>query len=1006
MEKVGAVLVVGGGIAGMQSSLDLADAGFKVYLIDKSPSIGGVMSQLDKTFPTNDCAMCIMAPKLVGAGRHLNITTIPNAEVEEVKGQAGNFKVLLKQTALRVDPEKCTGCGVCLEKCPVETVNEYNEGLDLRGAINIKYPQAVPLIASIKKEVCIGCGICSEECKAGAVVYDQDDKAIELDVGSIILAPGFDEFDPGLKSEYGYGRYCNVISSIEFERILSASGPYGGVVARPSDGEVPKKVAFIQCVGSRDEKIGKGYCSSVCCMYATKEAVIAREHVGEFLEATIFFMDMRAYGKDFDKYIERAKEEYGVRYIRSRVPEITEDPETHDLRIRYESEDGELREDEFNLVVLSVGLSPSEEVGELAGRLGIELNEYEFCRTDAFNPVETSRPGVLVAGAFQNPKDIPESVCQASGASAKASELLSPVRGTLITERVFPEETDVLEKEPRIGVFVCNCGINIGGYIDVPSVAEYAKTLDGVAHTEHNLFTCSQDTQGKIREAIEEHDLNRVIVASCTPRTHEPLFRETIREAGLNPYLFEMANIRDQCSWVHMSDWEGATRKAKDLIRMAVAKSRMLEPLYGKSLPVNHAALVIGGGLSGMTAALSLAEQGFDVHLVEREAQLGGNLAKLHYLLDGYDPREKLRDIVERVNASPRIDVYTNTSISAIDGFLGNFTTTLKVNDEEVVVEHGAVVVAVGAHQLEPTEYLHGEDERVLTQLELEKRLAADQFGAKTVVMIQCVGSREEERPYCSRLCCSQALKSALKIKEKSPETDIYILYRDMRTYGFKEFFYEEARRKGISFIRYDVDEKPQVSENAKNLDVVVRDPVLNELLLIKSDLVVLSPAIVPHEDAADIAKMLKIPLNKEGFFLEAHVKLRPVDFATEGVFLAGLSHSPKPVEESIAQALGAAARAATILSKDQIELEATVSFVLDANCDGCAYCVEPCPYEAITLLEYMREGAIKKTVEVDESRCKGCGTCMATCPKRGIYVKHFKLEMLEAMVEAALQPV
>ena len=996
-EKVGAVLVVGGGIAGIQSSLDLADSGFKVYLADESPTIGGTMTQLDKTFPTNDCAMCILAPKLVTAGRHPNIELVMGAKIKSLEGEEGHFKVTMVRRPRYVNEEKCTGCGVCAQKCPVEAIDEFNEGLSERGGIFVKYPQAVPLVYAIDRDKCIGCGTCQEVCKAGAVEYDEEEKEILLDVGSVILAPGFEEFDPSLKSEYGYGRYPNVVSSIEFERILSASGPYGGMVLRPSDGEIPRKVALIQCVGSRDAKLGNNYCSSACCMYAIKEAVIAMEH-SPGLQCTIFFMDVRAYGKEFDDYYIRAEEEHGVKFVRSRVSHIDEVLGSRNLIVRHVDDEGS-KDEEFDLVVLSVGMRPPKNAEELAKTIGIELNKYNFCSTKTFSPLNTSRPGIYVCGAFSAPKDIPESVAQASGAAAKAASMIAPERGKLTVVKEYPPERDVSGEEPRIGVFICHCGINIGGIVDVPEVVEYAKTLPNVVYAEHNLYTCSQDTQKKIREMIQEHKLNRVIVASCTPRTHEPLFRETIREAGLNIYLFEMANIRDQCSWVHMHEPEKATEKAKDLVRSIVAKSRLLRPLKKPVIDVVPVGLVIGGGLSGMTAALELAKQGLEVHLVEKENELGGNLRSIYYLLESEDPQEQLRAIIKEVTDNEKIHVHLNTEIVDIEGYVGNFKTTLNNGDEKAEINHGIVIVATGAVEYKPTEYLYGNEARVLTQHELEEKLAKGNFNAKTVAMIQCVGSRNDENPNCSRICCSQAVKNALKIKELRPETDVYVLYKDIRTYAFKEDYYRKAASEGVLFIRYDDENKPKVTRENGNLKVVVREPVLKTWVPIEPDLLVLSAATVPNPDNERIAKMLKVPLSKDGFLLEAHMKLRPVDFATDGVFLCGLAHSPKSVEESISQACAAAARAITILSKKALDVEGAIASVNEDLCGGCRICEAICEYGAIE----MKEKDDKLTSHVLEALCKGCGTCGSSCPTGAITMLHFSDDQILAQVRAAL---
>jgi len=916
--------------------------------------------------------------------------------------------------------EECWVCGACDFVCPTgkkvslssryteptAIPNEYNTGLNRRPSIYQMYPQMIPNAPAIDKNTCVHlnfdqCGICKEVCAANAINYEDADKKVELDVGAVILAPGYEVFAAESDGEFGYRRYPNVVTSLEFERILSATGPFSGHILRPYDRGEPKKIAFIQCVGSRNTE--HMYCSSVCCMYATKEAVIAREH-SPGLNCTIFYRDIRAFGKGYEEYYERAKKE-GITYIKASPSTVKQVPGTKNLKIQYSRSDngGGMAEEEFDLVVLCVGIvsGPSKILGDL---LDLQLNEDGFIHMDPLYPTRTSRDGVYVAGVSSGPKDIPEAVMESDAAASQCLNLLGEARGQLITREEYPPERDVSKEEPRVGVFICHCGTNIAGVVNVPEVVEYTKTLPNVVYAENNLYTCSADTCERIKDLIIEKGLNRLIVASCTPRTHEPLFMDTMKQASLNPYLFEMANIRDQCSWVHMQRPKEATLKSKDLIRMAVAKVKMNESLYPQFVGVTKAALVIGGGSAGMTAALELAGQGFDVHLVEKEKQMGGLARKIHFSSDG-DILRKLEELEASVISHEKIKLYLNSQVASIEGSVPKFESVIKTGEKETAVKHGTIIVATGAQEYKPQEYLFGENGNVLTQTEFEEQLANDGVKGNDVVMIQCVGSREEPRDYCSRVCCTKAIKNALKMKELNPDANIYILHKDIRSYGFYEKLYRESREKGVIYIRFD-ENKPTVSANNGRLKVSVKDRLLDMDLDLPADLVVLSAAIEAPETNADLAKLLKVPTTKHGFFLEAHMKLRPVDFATDGVFVCGTAHSPKNVPESILQAMAASTRAGVILSQDEMEIEPRISVPIDANCDGCAFCIEPCPYKAITLIEYMRKGAVKKTVDVDITLCHGCGTCMATCPKQGIFVRNFKLEQLGAMVEAALEPV
>lgn len=998
-------MVVGGGIAGVQAALDLADTGYYVYLVEKSEAIGGVMSALDKTFPTNDCSMCILSPKLVECGRHPNIKILTMADVKGVDGEAGNFQVKLLQKARYIDMGKCIACGTCAEKCPRKVADDYNYGLSKRKAAYVKYPQAVPLKYVIDRDHCIyfekgKCRACEKFCPTNAVNFDDVDREVSLNVGSIILAPGFKPFNPKDFDTYNYAHFPNVVTSMEFERILSPSGPTQGHLVRPSDGKEPARIAWFQCVGSRDiNHCDNGYCSAVCCMYAIKEAVIAKEHSHNPLDASIFFMDMRTSGKDFEKYYMRAQEEHGVRFIRSRVHSVERIQGSDNLRVIYATDDGSYCEEEFDLIVLSVGLEISPEVIELAEVLGFDVNEGHFARTSPFAPISSSKPGIFVCGSFQGPKDIPQSVMEASAAAAESASLLAPVRGTVAKEPVELEEMDVASEEPRIGLFVCHCGINIGSIVDVPAVKEYAKTLPYVAYVEENLFTCSQDTQDKMKEVIRDHKLNRIVVASCSPRTHEPLFQQTIKEAGLNKYLFELANIRDQNSWVHQKEPEAATEKAKDLVRMAAAKVALQSPLAEQKLNVNKSGLVIGGGVAGMEAALTLARQGYPVTIVEHKDVLGGHAAKLLSSWTGEPMAPYLEELIGQVESHSNIAVRLNAEVKEVKGFVGNFYTTLEVNGRSEEVQHGIAIIATGAHSHQPNEYSYGESDRIFLNLDLDRAIKEHKpavTSAESAVFIQCVGSREPERPYCSRVCCTHSIENALRLKELNPAMDIYVLYRDIRTYGMREYLYKEAREKGIIFIRFDPDRKPNVEVDGDRVKVTVFDPILQREVVLDADIVTLASAIVPRETET-LAKMFKVPRNPEGFFLEAHMKLRPVDFATDGVYVAGLVHWPKPTEECIAQAKAAASRASTVLAKDYI-MAGGVAAVIDKDmCSGCQACVECCPFGAISYLEQ------EARCDVNQALCKGCGTCSATCPSEAICLLGFSHEQLYTQIDEAL---
>jgi heterodisulfide reductase subunit A len=945
----------------------------------------------------------VISPKLVEVGRHVNIEIITCTELEALEGRAGNFRAHLKNQPRYIVPEKCTACGNCRQVCPGRAINKFNLGLDSREATYISYPQAIPQAYAIDRNVCLGCGLCEKVCLAGAVKYDDQPRRRILNIGAVILAPGFMPFDPSHLLTYNYGKSPNILTSLEFERILSPSGPYKGHVMRPFDREEPQKIAWIHCVGMRSEREGTyPYCSNFCCMAALKQAIIAREHIGPHLDMALFYMDMRTPRKDFEKYCVGIKEQ-GARLIHSRIHSVDPVNDTGDLQIRYVNEEGKIHTEIFNLVVLSVGGVTSPETIELADRLRVKLSPNRFMDTTCFAPVTTTRPGIFSCGFFNGPKDIPQSVMEGSAAAGAASKLLAVARNTLTHEKVYPAEADVSGEPARIGVFICNCGLNIGGIADVPALVEYAREIPDVAYVQANLFSCSQDAINQMAEVIKENHLNRVVVASCTPTTHQPIFQDMLRLAGLNKYLFEMVNIRNQCTWVHQNVPELATEKCKDLIRMGVAKARLLEPLEYLSVPIDKTALVVGGGVTGMTAALNLADQGFKVHLVERKSRLGGNALKLHTTWRGGLVGPRLEFLTSWVINHPNITVHYKSIVESVSGVVGNFRSVLSRNE---VIDHGIVILAIGAEPYRPVgKFLYGRSPHVLLSLELDQEIADESemvMQAQAAAFIQCVGSRIPERPYCSKVCCSHSVENALKLKELNPDMEVYVFYRDLRTYGEREILYTEARRQGVVFLRYLVEQPPVVEEVDGRIKITTFDLILQRNVEIKVDLLTLATAIIPHQNVP-LAQLYKIPLNAEGFFTEAHAKIKPVESFTDGIYLAGLCHYPKPLQESVAEGTACASRATTVLSKDSLQMESIISTPVDENCDGCAFCIDACPFKAITLLEYMKDGTLKKTVEVNPIQCKGCGSCMATCPKMGIYVAGFTPAQLEAQVEAAI---
>ena len=1015
-QPTASVLVVGGGIGGMRSAIDLAEAGLKVYLIERDAGLGGRVAQLGYMFPTHDCVLCrgtsdhgygctrpAISPAFHEHNRHPNIEIMTRTQLKRAEGQAGNFRITLLREPRYVDPTLCTTCGLCAVACPERLPSEFQESLVTRNAVHKSAPRSLPDTYYIDKgDYCEGCNRCVDVCPTDAINLDDEPWEETLQVGAIILAMGYTLTDPLELAEFGYGRYLNVVHSMQYERFVSRSGPTEGLLLRPSDNKSPKKIAWLQCIGSRDQK--HPYCSSICCMYATKEAVLAKERLDD-VHCQIFIMDERAFNKEYNAYFYRSTSQYGVEYTRCRISDIQEDPKTKDLIIQYPDPEqgGKIVEDRFDMVVLSVGVRPPSGAAVVAQQLDFDLNQYGFCQTDKFNPLETSQPGIYVCGAFSSPKEIAETIIDSAGAAGDVMRLFQDQLGCaqanhefpFMTNADFPPETDVAGEEPRIGVFSCRCYPTMEGIIDIENLLDRSMDFPKVVHTEEIGYGCFPDGLEQIKQAINKHKLNRVVVAGCSHRTHESLFQKTVREAGLNAYLLEMVNLRGFAAWVHTHQEEKAFHKGLELVRLGVGRAAYLEPVYKSSIPPDRRALVIGGGVSGMTAALSIADSGFEVILVERADSLGGNLQKIHYLVEGDNPNSLLRDQVNRIISHSRINVFTNTVVEKHDGHVGAYHAILRHEDGTTSeISHGVTIIATGGSETRVNQYLLGEHPAVITQLELEDKLAYhlnQVTGLKKVVMVQCVKPEEETYEYCSRICCISTIKNAIRLKTINPDCDVTVLYKDIITYGFREQYYTEARERGVVFARYDDQQPPQVDHDNGQIIVSVNEKMIDRELILKPDLLVLSTSIKPSEGSQELAKIMNVPLSNEGFFLEAHIKMRPMDFMEEGIFICGIAHYPKFIEESISQAQATAARATTVLSKKPFHFGGTIAIVDTDKCVGCLTCMRTCPFEIPRVSEeYTGVGDLGGAAYIEPTLCHGCGTCTAECPANAIQLLNY----------------
>ncbi|MEW6187586.1 MAG: FAD-dependent oxidoreductase [Thermodesulfobacteriota bacterium] len=996
------VLVIGGGMGGIRTALDLAEAQKSVVLIDKANAIGGLMTQLDRTFPTNNCDLCTLSSTLSETNRNQYIQLLPMTQLVQLKGQAGNFSAVLSSAPRYIDLDLCTACGECHRHFP-ECV-DFKPGLDHRAPTCMRYPQATPQAYSINMDRCRDPKALADCCPAGAIITDDREKQTELSVGSIVLALGASIFDPSGSDSLNY-EDPDVLTSLEYERILSASGPTQGRLVCPSDGRVPAKIAWVQCAGSRGlQKEAVSYCSSACCMFALKEAMVTKERFQGNIEATVFYMDMRTFGKDYEKYLERARKEFGVRFVRSRPHTVIRHAEEGQVTVQYAPEEGGVSQEErFDLVILSTGFRVTAEQRQTAEKLGIDLNEHGFARTGSFNPVATSREGIYVCGMFESPKDIPETMVQASAAACRASQYVSTLSLTPEEADEVPPERDVSGESPRVGVFICDCGEDIGGVVRVPQLAAFAGKIEGVVLAEGVGHGCSRESMKHIQEAIGKNKLNRVVIGGCSPRTHESRFQDLLRRSGLNKYLLEIANLREQDTWVHGGRSEEAEIKARQVIRAAVQGVKKAHPLQENQLELNRDVLVVGGGVAGMTASLRLADLGLRVFLVERRSLLGGTANLIHRTLEGEDVQAFLKDLVQRTMTHPKIQVITNAIIVDHSGRPGLYRTGLQAGPQMFYrqIEHGATILATGALPNRPDAFFLGRHEAVMTQLDADGMLETLPEKTKswnTVVMIQCVGSRQPDNPNCSRICCQAAIKNALRLKELNPEALILILYRDMRTYGFQEDSYRQAREKGVIFVRYEPENPPQVQPAGTQVEVSFTDPILGRPLTMTADALILSTGMVSDEESTeDLEAIFKVPRTEDGYFLEEHIKLRPVDLSNPGFFVAGTAHSPRLIRETLAQAEAAVARVQTLLSRDHINLGAAVARVDSKKCAACLICVRACPFE----VPFINAEGFS---EIDPLKCQGCGVCVSECPAKAIQLMQFEDDQILAKLEGLLE--
>jgi heterodisulfide reductase subunit A len=843
-------------------------------------------------------------------------------------------------------------------------------------------------------------------------IYDdfQATKAPVMEVGAIVLAGGSAYFDPSRgKDPFSYGHCPDVVTSLEFERILGSGGPFQGRLIRPSDGKPIEKIVWIQCVGSRDLQTGKGFCSNICCMFAIKEALVAKERAklqGKDVETVIYYMDMRTFGKTFQRYRDRAENEFGVRFERARIHSVLEDNDR--LHLRYVDIAGQIREESSDLVVLSVGQRPAPGAQHLAEMLQLDTNQWGFAGAKPFSMTETAHQGVVLGGSFSGLRDISDTVILSSAAALGTSRILHEHGQDLMVER--PETTsytDVARELPRTLIVICTCQEAVNKMCDVRTLIKALPRDPAVSGVEFISQTCTQTGWDKIVALVKTHHPNRLLLGACLPYIYARKLKQLGQQTGLDPALINVVDIRtiliQSCTHPPKPAEKSVEASMLNTLKAGLAQLKYVNPIHGHGVSVFQRALIVGGGIAGLTSALAIADHGFQVDLVETKDVLGGNLAWIGHTIEGHATGPFLEDTMARVAAHPLIRTLTQAHVTGSYGMVGRFHTTIEQGQNDVInVKHGITILATGGFEAQTTEYGYGTCHAIVTQKQLERQIVEGGINIETlnsVIFIQCVGSREPPRNYCSRICCISTLKHALAMKEKNPDMSVYVFYRDMMSYGFSEEYYTKAREAGVIFILYTLARKPELTILADESNGAVRinafEPIIGQDIEIDADMAVLATGIVPNL-SQDLALAFGVSTDSDGFFQEAESKWRPVDSLKEGVFACGICHSPRSVAESIATAEAAAQRGLRILARKHIPSGSVVANVRHSLCALCERCIDACPYGARTIDD------ATETIAVNPAMCQGCGNCATVCPNGASFVEGYRFEQMLATIDAA----